>query len=124
MKKISILGSTGSIGVSTLEIVAAHPDRFKVVALSAGSNLELLRKQIETFSPQLVAVVSEQSARELGTMLTGKKPEIMHGVPGMIAVATAADSAASRRLSGRFSSRIEGGISADSAGAAAWYDTG
>jgi len=89
MKKISILGSTGSIGVSTLEIVAAHPDRFKVVALSAGSNLELLRKQIETYSPQLVAVVSEQSARELGTMLTGKKPEIMHGVPGMIAVATA-----------------------------------
>jgi 1-deoxy-D-xylulose-5-phosphate reductoisomerase len=89
MKKISILGSTGSIGVSTLEIVAAHPDRFKVVALSAGSNLELLRKQIEAFSPQLVAVVSEQSARKLGTMLTGKKPEIMHGVPGMIAVATA-----------------------------------
>ncbi|MGD0845761.1 MAG: 1-deoxy-D-xylulose-5-phosphate reductoisomerase, partial [Geobacteraceae bacterium] len=89
MKKISILGSTGSIGVSTLEIVAAHPDRFKVVALSAGSNLELLRKQIEKYSPQLVAVITAESARELRTMLTGKKPEIMHGVPGMIAVATA-----------------------------------
>lgn len=91
MRKISILGSTGSIGVSTLEIVAAHPDRFKVVALSAGSNLELLRKQIVKFSPQLVAVITEESARELRTMLTGKRPEIIHGVPGMIAVATAAE---------------------------------
>jgi 1-deoxy-D-xylulose-5-phosphate reductoisomerase len=88
MKKLSILGSTGSIGVSTLEIVAAHPDRFRVVALSGGNNLELLHRQIELFSPQLVAVISEESARELRTMLPGKKPEILHGVPGMIAVAT------------------------------------
>ncbi len=91
MKKISILGSTGSIGVSTLEIVAAHPDRFKVVALSAGSNLDLLRRQIEAFSPQLVAVIAEESAKELRAMLPGKRPEIMYGVPGMIAVATAAE---------------------------------
>ncbi len=91
MKKISILGSTGSIGVSTLEIVAAHPDRFKVVALSAGSNLDLLRRQIEVFSPQLVAVIAEESAKELRAMLPGKRPEIMYGVPGMIAVATAAE---------------------------------
>jgi 1-deoxy-D-xylulose-5-phosphate reductoisomerase len=91
MKKISILGSTGSIGVSTLEIVAAHPDRFRVVALSAGSNLELLCRQIELFSPQLVAVISEESAQQLRTMLPGRKPEIMHGVTGMIAVATVAE---------------------------------
>lgn len=91
MKKISILGSTGSIGVSTLEIVAAHPNRFKVVALSAGNNLELLCKQIALFSPQVVAVISEESARELRGMLPGKKPEILYGVPGMIAVATAAE---------------------------------
>ena len=92
MKKLSILGSTGSIGVSTLEIVAAHPDRFKVVALSAGSNLELLCEQIERFSPQLVAVISEESAIKLGSMLNGKKPEIFFGVSGMIAVATIAES--------------------------------
>ena len=91
MKKLSILGSTGSIGVSTLEIVAAHPDRFKVIALSAGNNLELLFKQIKAFSPQLVAVISEESAMKLREMLPGKKPEIMHGVAGMIAVATAAE---------------------------------
>src|SRR5512137_1324880 len=92
MKKISILGSTGSIGVSTLEIVAAHPDRFQVVALSAGSNLDLLAEQIERFSPKLVAVIAEESALKLRSMLTGKKPEILFGVPGMIAVATVAES--------------------------------
>ncbi len=91
MKKLSILGSTGSIGVSTLEIVAAHLDRFKVIALSAGSNLDLLQKQIEAFSPQLVAVITEESAKKLRSMLPGKRPEIMHGVDGMIAVATAAE---------------------------------
>lgn len=91
MKKLSILGSTGSIGVSTLEIVSAHPDRFRIIALSAGNNLELLRRQIEEFSPQLVAVISEESARKLRAMLPGKKPEILHGVAGMIAVATAAE---------------------------------
>jgi 1-deoxy-D-xylulose-5-phosphate reductoisomerase len=92
MKKISILGSTGSIGVSTLEIVASHPDRFQVAALSAGSNLELLVEQIERFSPRLVAVITEESAQKLKSMLTGKKPEILSGVPGMIAVATMAES--------------------------------
>ena len=91
MKKLSILGSTGSIGVSTLEIVAAHPDRFRIIALSAGNNLELLRMQIEEFSPQLVAVISEESAKKLRAMLPGKKPEILHGVAGMIAVATATE---------------------------------
>jgi 1-deoxy-D-xylulose-5-phosphate reductoisomerase len=91
MKNISILGSTGSIGVSTLEIIAAYPDRFKVVALSAGRNLELLCRQIEAFSPQIVAVISEESARELRSMLKGNKPEILHGVPGMIEVATATE---------------------------------
>ena len=92
MKKLSILGSTGSIGVSTLEIVDAHPDRFKVVALSAGNNLALLREQIEKYSPLLVAVISEESAVKLRSMLTGKKPDIMFGVSGMIAVATIAES--------------------------------
>ncbi len=91
MKNISILGSTGSIGVSTLEIIAAYPNRFKVVALSAGKNLKLLCRQIEAFSPQIVAVISEESARELRSMLKGNKPEILHGVPGMIEVATAAE---------------------------------
>jgi 1-deoxy-D-xylulose-5-phosphate reductoisomerase len=91
MKKLTILGSTGSIGVSTLDVVAAQPDMFKVVALTAGNNLELLKKQIETFQPELVSVLSADNAKALSRMLTGKKPQIMHGVEGMIAAATASE---------------------------------
>ncbi len=91
MKKLSILGSTGSIGVSTLEIVAAHRDRFQVVALTAGSNLELLKQQVEAFSPRLVSVMTEESAQKLRQMLPGPKPEILSGVQGLIAAATADD---------------------------------
>jgi 1-deoxy-D-xylulose-5-phosphate reductoisomerase len=92
MKKLTILGSTGSIGVSTLDIVAAHRDRFEVVALTGGNNLELLTSQIETFSPKIAAVISEESARKLRKSLKGAKTEILHGIPGMIAAATAAES--------------------------------
>ena len=91
MKKLSILGSTGSIGVSTLEIVAAHRDRFQVVALTAGSNLELLKQQVEAFSPRLVSVMTEESAQLLRQMLPDPKPEILSGVQGLIAAATADD---------------------------------
>jgi 1-deoxy-D-xylulose-5-phosphate reductoisomerase len=91
MKKLSILGSTGSIGVSTLEIVAAHRDRFQVVALTAGNNLDLLKEQIEAFSPRLVAVMTEGLAETLRRMLPGPKPEILAGVPGLIAAATASE---------------------------------
>ena len=91
MKKLTILGSTGSIGVSTLEVVAAQPDMFRVVALTAGSNLELLKQQIETYAPDLVSVLTEESARALKRMLHGKKPAIMHGIEGMIAAATASE---------------------------------
>ena len=91
MKKLGILGSTGSIGVSTLEIVAAYPDRFRVVSLTAGSNLELLKSQIEAFSPDLVAVASEESARQLGKMLPSRRPDIQFGITGLIAAATVPD---------------------------------
>ena len=91
MKNLTILGSTGSIGVSTLEVVAAHPDKFRVVALTAGANLELLKAQIETFKPDLVSVLTADKARSLSRMLSGRKPQIMHGVEGMIAAATASE---------------------------------
>src|ERR1700686_3450069 len=89
MKRLGILGSTGSIGVSTLEIVAAHRDRFEVVALTAGNNLELLQWQIKEFSPRLVAVATEELALKLAGMLPGKRPEILFGFPGLIPAATA-----------------------------------
>ena len=88
MKTLSILGSTGSIGVSTLEIVAAHPDRFRVAALTAGSNLELLKRQVEIFSPRLVAVLDEDLAQQLRAQLPDSRTEVMAGVPGLIAAAT------------------------------------
>ena len=89
MKKLSILGSTGSIGVSTLEIVASHPDRFEVVALAAGRNLELLVKQISAFRPKLVSVLDNELAATLREVLPpGPMPEILAGVEGLIAAAT------------------------------------
>jgi len=91
MKNLSILGSTGSIGVSTLELVAAHPDRFRVTALTAGVNLELIARQIEAFRPGIVSVLNEGLADKLSRMLSGHRPEIMHGVTGLIAAATAGD---------------------------------
>jgi 1-deoxy-D-xylulose-5-phosphate reductoisomerase len=93
MKRLSILGSTGSIGVSTLEIVAAHPDRFRVVALTAGSNLELLLQQIAMFRPALVTVLAEGHAQELQQRLGGlpHAPRVVAGVAGLIEAATHPD---------------------------------
>jgi 1-deoxy-D-xylulose-5-phosphate reductoisomerase len=93
MKKLSILGATGSIGVSTLEIVAAHPDRFEVVALSAGSNLELLASQIVAFRPKLVSVLTEELADRLRGMLhLDYKLLVVAGGDGLMAAATHPDS--------------------------------
>jgi len=89
MKKLSILGSTGSIGVSTLEIVAAHPDRFQVIALTAGKNLELLASQIRQFSPRIAAVASEADVPRLKELCDGLKVEILGGVQGLVTAATA-----------------------------------
>ncbi|MDO9515631.1 MAG: 1-deoxy-D-xylulose-5-phosphate reductoisomerase [Syntrophales bacterium] len=69
MKTISILGSTGSIGVSTLDVIAGNPSRFKVVALSAGRNLALLKRQIEIFQPEMVSVIDSDHAYQLGEIL-------------------------------------------------------
>lgn len=65
VKTLSILGSTGSIGTQTLDIVRKFPDEFKVVGLSCNSNIELLKKQIEEFKPKIVAVFDEAKADEL-----------------------------------------------------------
>src|SRR6185369_3978327 len=89
MKNITILGSTGSIGVSTLEIVAAHPDRFRVVAMTAGRNLELFARQIRQFSPRIAAVASQEDVPRLKELCSGLDVEIKGGVEGLIAAATA-----------------------------------
>ena len=89
MKQIAILGSTGSIGVSTLEIVAAHQDKFRVVALSGGKNLELLARQIRQFRPGLAAVADPADIPPLRQLLGGVEVELVGGTEGLSAVATA-----------------------------------
>jgi 1-deoxy-D-xylulose-5-phosphate reductoisomerase len=91
MKKLGILGSTGSIGVSTLEIVAANPDRFRVVALTAGNNLARLEEQIRRFRPDMVAVISPDSARQLLEKFGPDGPRILSGVEGLVACASCPD---------------------------------
>lgn len=86
MKKIAILGSTGSIGTQALDVVRKNKD-LEVVALSAGNNIKLLKQQIDEFSPKLVSVGSEESANKLKVMLEGKDIEVMYGMEGLIAVA-------------------------------------
>ncbi|KAI5416980.1 1-deoxy-D-xylulose 5-phosphate reductoisomerase, chloroplastic [Lathyrus oleraceus] len=88
-KPISIVGSTGSIGTQTLDIVAENPDKFKVVALAAGSNVTLLVDQVKRFKPQLVAVRNESLIAELEEALkdVDQKPEIIPGEQGIIEVA-------------------------------------
>ena len=88
MKAIAILGSTGSVGVTTLDVVDRFRDRFRVVAMAAGRNLELFANQVRRFEPELVSVATAELARELGDRIRPLAPAIMHGDEGAIAVAT------------------------------------
>lgn len=86
MKNISILGSTGSIGTQTLDIVRENKD-INVIALSAGKNIDLLVEQVEEFSPRLVSIWSEEDAKELRDRLSDKNVEVLSGMEGLEAVA-------------------------------------
>jgi len=89
MKNISILGSTGSIGVNTLDIVARNPARFRVVALAAGTNLSLLKRQIGRFKPEIVSVVDEEYAGRLREILRNPAvPKVVSGDDGYREVAS------------------------------------
>jgi len=86
-KNIAILGSTGSIGRSTLEVAAAHPDRLEVVALAAGNNVRLLAEQVHRFRPRLVSLTSAETAGALERLLGDTKTKILYGNEGLKAVA-------------------------------------
>lgn len=86
MKKIAILGSTGSIGTQTLEIVRENPD-LEVVGLSAGSNIDLLEKQVREFQPRLVCIQSENAWKELKERLADMQTKIVYGMDGLIQIA-------------------------------------
>lgn len=91
MKKIAILGSTGSIGTQTLEIVRDNPD-LQVVGLAAGSNIDLFEKQVREFKPKLASLQSEKACKELQERLADMQVEIVCGMEGLIQIAEMEDS--------------------------------
>lgn len=90
MKKIAILGSTGSIGTQTLDIVRAHPQELQVVALAAGSSVELMEKQIREFHPVLAAMWSEKAATDLKQRVADIEVEVVCGMDGLLQIANLA----------------------------------
>jgi len=87
MRRLAILGSTGSIGTSTLDVVGAHPDGFRVMALAARANLDLLEAQVRRHAPRLVSVATEASARELRRRLGRTSTEVGWGTAGLLGAA-------------------------------------
>lgn len=90
MKRIALLGSTGSIGVSTLDVLAGLPERFAVECLSAGSNIDLLCDQVTRFRPKRVCV-GEERAKDAGERVELKGVEVLHGSDGLLALAADAN---------------------------------
>ncbi len=87
MKKISILGSTGSIGTQTLEVVKENINEFEIVGLTCNSNIELILNQIKEFNPKIVCVMNEEKAKELKELISSNI-EIVTNVDGLVKVAT------------------------------------
>ena len=90
MKNIIILGSTGSIGTQTLDIVRTYKEELKVTAIAANSNIELLERQVREFLPNLVCVFREEKAIELKKMLSDLPVKVVAGMEGLIECATEA----------------------------------
>ncbi|KUG24408.1 1-deoxy-d-xylulose 5-phosphate reductoisomerase [hydrocarbon metagenome] len=89
MKKITILGSTGSIGLSALDVIEKNSQLFQVEALTAGKNIKLLKKQIEKFKPKAVAVSKKETALKLRELLTNKnKVKVLYDEEGLKEVAS------------------------------------
>jgi len=93
MRSVAILGSTGSVGISTLDVIARHPDRYRVAALSANTDVQGMLAQCRQFLPQLVAMADPESAQALETALKaeGLAVDVLTGADGLAAVATHPD---------------------------------
>ena len=88
MKKISLLGSTGSIGVNTLDVVERNPESFQILAMSAGSNVDLFAEQIRKFKPRVVALFDTQKIPTLKERVVDLDVEILSGEEGVFEVST------------------------------------
>ncbi len=96
MKAITLLGSTGSIGTQTLDIVENHPDQFRLVGIAAGNNVALLAQQVRQFKPEIVAICNPDKLGELRNSLAGMDPmpQILAGDDGIVEVARYGDAEA------------------------------
>ncbi|MEM7062277.1 MAG: 1-deoxy-D-xylulose-5-phosphate reductoisomerase [Cyanobacteria bacterium P01_B01_bin.77] len=96
MKAITLLGSTGSIGTQTLDIVEHHPDKFRLVGIAAGRNVALLAEQVHQFKPEIVAIRDESKLTELKEALADldPQPQILAGADGIVEVARYGDAEA------------------------------
>jgi 1-deoxy-D-xylulose-5-phosphate reductoisomerase len=94
VKAISLLGSTGSIGTQTLDIVAQYPDQFRIVGMAAGRNVELFAQQIRQFRPQIVAICDESKLPDLKEAIADLTPQpiVLAGDAGVVEVAKYGDS--------------------------------
>ena len=88
MKKIAILGSTGSIGTQTLSVIEEHADDFEVTVLACGNNIRLLEEQMRKFRPKIVAVWSKEAAASLKIRTADLGIPVETGMDGLLAVAT------------------------------------
>lgn len=92
MKKLSLIGSTGSIGTQTLEVVAAQPDQLQIVGLAARRSLDLLVQQARRFRPKMVAILDQSLHKDLQQQLQGTGIEVLAGMEGVIEVARLSES--------------------------------
>ena len=92
MKNVCLLGSTGYIGTNTLTVIKGNPDRYRVIALGAGRNIDLLLQQIKEFEPRFAAVLNSDLAQELRNRINNTAhTEILYGTEGYTHIATLAD---------------------------------
>ena len=88
MKKLVILGSTGSIGTNTLDIVSKFPGKFHVIGMTAGTNVDKLEEQLRTFGPAIVAMSDEAAAQQLRVRCKGLPTKVLGGAEGLVQTAT------------------------------------
>src|SRR5215469_9849319 len=94
MKRIAILGSTGSIGRSTLNVIENHPDRFELVTMAAGANAEAALEQARRWKPRILSLATEHDAEKVGKQLKAeglRNIEVVYGQAGTVRVATHKD---------------------------------
>ncbi|NND69849.1 MAG: 1-deoxy-D-xylulose-5-phosphate reductoisomerase [Halioglobus sp.] len=90
-RRVSVLGSTGSIGVNTLDVIARHPDRFEVFALAANASVDTLKAQCEQFAPRYAVLADADAAEALRRELAGSDTTVLQGAQGLEAAVTAAE---------------------------------